>query len=89
MALSKTISYNGVDVENAYIRVMNVSVSKQSSSCQVGFFATNKTETPVYVNNYHSNDEHPFNYDLNGKDAIAQAYGFLKTLPEFSGVTDA
>ena len=88
MALSKTIFYNGVDVENAYIRVMNVNVSKESASCQVGFFATSETDTPIYVNNYHSNDEHPFNYDLNGEDAIAQAYGFLKTLSEFDGAGD-
>ena len=29
-----------------------------------------------------------FFHDLNGKNFIAQAYNYLKTLPEFAGATD-
>jgi hypothetical protein len=32
--------------------------------------------------------QYDFSVDLNGKNAIAQAYEHLKTLPEFAGAED-
>lgn len=86
MALQKNIKLTdnfGIEVEipNAYIKIESTNCSKQNSSY---FVAIKKSNDGMIVNKL-MND---FSYDLNGENAIKQAYLHLKSLPEFVDATD-
>jgi hypothetical protein len=94
MALRKQISLNGksfVQTEfgaietaeatvemNAYIKVENISGTKEEASANVSFSDGSKQFLKTYK----------FPVDLGGANFIAQAYQHFKTLPEFAGATD-
>lgn len=83
MALSKTITVEtGIQVNNAYFRVENIVVTpKQSLTFLVRGYVSN--DYPAFYNkNFNCG------HDLDKGNVIAQAYDYLKTLPEFSGATD-
>ena len=78
MALEKTIEYKGISVLNAYIKVGRFEGTKEQLTFGVWYQASASSE--------------PFDsktltcaYELSGKDPIAQAYDYIKTLPEFAG----
>jgi hypothetical protein len=86
MALKKQVTLKsnfGDDVifNNAYIKVIALSGSKESIRIEVGTHK-NADSLALYCQQYY------FVPDLNGKNFIAQAYDYLKTLPEFSGAID-
>lgn len=81
MALSKTTSFKGISIPNAYHRVWGVEVTKASIKFGVGVHVT--ADDPILDNSHHTCD-----YDLNGDNPIKQAYEHLKTLPEFSDAED-
>ena len=83
MALSKTITtVHGFTAVNAYHRVEAVSL-------------VNKEQISFYVRSYVASDK-PFfveqvmatSYAIDGLNPIAQAYNYVKTLPEFVGAVD-
>jgi len=89
MALRKNvyITPNGYDNEasltNAYIKVESVNGSKQKLIATVSFLNDKtspaiKAETKAYV----------FIPSMDNKNFIAQAYTYLKTLPEFDDAVD-
>jgi hypothetical protein len=84
MAIKKTVTTSfGVDVQNAYHRVGAINLTKKNAmSFSVGVFVDNVCKTPVRTESY------ACTYDLSGNNPLAQAYGHLKTLPEFAGATD-
>lgn len=85
MALTKAFQVSpGLVANSAYIRVNSVSIVRQEPACAtVQVFAdSSKTEQPVRTLCY------GFDYELNGENAIKQAYLHLKTLPEFEGAVD-
>jgi len=83
MAIAKTfLTVHGLQAVNAYHRVELVRL-------------VNKTTISFHVRSYTSIDK-PFfldsvlscAYSLDGENPIAQAYAYVKTLPEFAGSTD-
>ena len=84
MALTRTIQTEwGFSVENAYSRVEAVSlIDKDKISFHVRSY--NSPQNGLYF------DEQMLNcfYDINGINPIAQAYKYLKTLPEFANSVD-
>lgn len=81
MALSKNIEFNGIEVQNAYIKVENVVVEKNSMMATVIWRAKADSQ-PL------KNKSYGLEYDINGKNPLAQSYDRLKSLPEFDGATD-
>ena len=83
MALSKTVTTaHGIEVVNAYHRVENLKIiGKNKINFQL-CASVDKNKLSFYGDSYECA------YDLEGANPIAQAYVYLKTLPEFSGATD-
>lgn len=81
MAVSKTVNFKGIEVTDAYIRVMRVECNKSTMSYIVGFFAQSDEDA------FHSTTVNA-SYQIDGENPIAQAYANLKTLPEFAGAVD-
>jgi hypothetical protein len=81
MAISKSISFKGIRLNNAYHRVWRVDCEKTSMSYGVSVHATAADEAIA-------GSTHTCAYELNGANPIAQAYEHLKTLPEFADATD-
>lgn len=84
MALKKTTTtHQGFTAEDAYFRVEYVKI-------------VNKDKIEFNVRGYKDNsglpafEDHSASclYDLNGKNPIAQAYAYVKTLPDFAGAID-
>jgi hypothetical protein len=67
--------------QNSYIKVAQVKANKESAIAIVNFFS-DKDGVPLKTENFE------FLINLNGSNFIAQAYTYLKTLPEFDGATD-
>jgi hypothetical protein len=87
MALKKDTSFEAkgkftVNVNQAYIRVQEVTGSKEKCSALVYWFKDENSEEPF------NGSQHLFAPDMTGGNFIKQAYGHLKTLPEFAGATD-
>jgi hypothetical protein len=83
MALEKTATTpHGFTASNAYHRVEGTQVSKDRMTFQVRSYKDN-SGLPHFA-------DAPFScaYDIAGNNPIAQAYTYLKTLPEFAGATD-
>ena len=89
MALSKTIKYipqgftEPAILHDAYIRVESINGTKNSLSFSV--VAYNKKDNDMEVA---QNMFFVFAPEINGTNFIKQAYGYLKTLPEFAGAKD-
>jgi hypothetical protein len=86
MALTKQIvlkSNFGDDVvfNNAYITVQTVFCTKSDMSMNVLIYKE-QNGLVIDAKQYFSS------LDLTGLNPIKQAYGYLKTLPEFEGATD-
>jgi hypothetical protein len=84
MALKNTAKTDqGFDAIDAYHRVENLSlIDKTRMVFQVKSYK-NSEGLPSF-----SNVAYESVYDLQGENLFAQAYAYLKSLPEFSGATD-
>jgi hypothetical protein len=71
-----------VSFDAAYIAVEDVAGTKQSVSVKVGVFTSSDKKSRL------AKAEFVFTPNMAGKNFIAQAYDYLKTLPEFSGASD-
>ena len=85
MAIQKThkfdTEFGPVTVAECYIKVSMVEVNKVNGMANVSFYDKPNgklLQTKIY----------PVPNDLNGSNALAQAYNHLKTMPEFAGATD-
>lgn len=89
MALKKTFTqtqapFSGaLEIADAYWRVEQVTATKNEAQCVV---TINKQDGDSMVQV--ANKRYSFKPDLDGKNFIAQAYEYLKTLPEFAGAQD-
>lgn len=86
MALTKTIelvdNFNiTVSISNAYIKVGVINGNKENMGATVLFY---KEKDNLIV----QQKQYEFSVDLAGKNFFAQAYDYLKTLPEFAGAID-
>jgi len=84
MALKKTVTTEqGFEANGAYHRVEGVRLNgKTSMSFQIRSYKDAK-DFPAF-----SDAMHICAYDIEGKNPIAQAYEYLKTLPDFTGAID-
>ena len=74
MAIRNNIDfYNGIKVEEAYLRVEFPSINKDSMSFNLRKYVS--TDLPFF-----SEDIITCAYDIEGKNPYAQAYEYLKTL---------
>lgn len=84
MAIKKTIPTSfGITVDDAYIRVENVTFDDKNTLRFVARFY-------AQINGYQPFEERQFvcTHDLNGVNAYQQSYTYLKTLPEFTEAVD-
>jgi len=86
MAIKKNVSLKnnfGTDSEfvDAYIKVRSVNLSKDAAQANVDIYKSNGGDRIIIK-------QYDFIVDLAGKNAIAQAYEHLKTLPEFAGAEE-
>lgn len=83
MALTKDmISQNGLSAPGSYIKVKRVTITdKTSATCDV-IFSIGVDANPYQI------DSKSFEYDLDGENAIKQAYQALKKMPEFENAQD-
>jgi hypothetical protein len=91
MGLKLSTNFRGVDLPEAYLRVTQVTVTKDSAVATVGTFASESAAVPASGPrncNALAYTEYPFTYDLTGSNPIEQAYVFVKTQPEFEGAID-
>lgn len=82
MALKVTTKFNGVVVQNAYAKVNTTTCNKTTLAIQVYFFASASETMPFKMAAYEGQ------HNLEGENAIKQAYEVLKTLPEFADAQD-
>jgi hypothetical protein len=87
MALKQTITLvdqfdENVTFANAYLRVDRLEGGKNEMTVYLSFYKTPESTRILTSKNY------KFQPDLGGANFLAQAYGHLKTLPEFAGAVD-
>jgi hypothetical protein len=82
MALKTTTTFNGIVVDDSYARVSTANCNKSILTFQVDFFANDQEQVPFKTASYECS------HDLDGANAIKQAYEFLKKLPEFTDAKD-
>jgi hypothetical protein len=78
MALKTTTTFNGIVVDDSYAKVSAANCNKSTLTFQVDFFANDQEQVPFKTASYDCN------HDLDGENAIKQAYEMLKNLPEFA-----
>lgn len=81
MALSKTFNFAGLTVTDGYLRVTEVSGSKNRVAFSVSFSVASDTEAVKY-------EDFNFVPDMDGDNFIKQAYEYMKTLPDYADATD-
>lgn len=83
MAITITVTFKGIVVNNAYVRVLMPTISPGNTRFE---FVAHIMATPEEESFKAIAYEAP--YDLSGANPVEQAYEYLKTLPEFEGYTD-
>jgi hypothetical protein len=81
MALQKTVTFKGITLNSAYLKIQSFSGSKEL----LKFDLTTHSKSGEQVLAVSSFE---ISYDINGSNPLVQAYTHLKTLPEFAGATD-
>lgn len=81
MAIKKTYQRNGATVTDAYIKVGNISGTKNRFSFTVEI-KSNAAAPAVMEETYSMSPS------MDGGNFVKQAYNHLKTLPEYSGAED-
>jgi hypothetical protein len=86
MALKQTIERQDnfgivVSLPNVYIKIVRLEGDKNNLSATVYFYKEPNGEIYTQAN-------YSFEPSLEGNNFIAQAYAYLKTLPEFAGAID-
>jgi len=82
MALTKNVNFMGIQVPNAYIKVVRVSGDKSLISAVVEFRASSEEES------FFHRETRQFSLNLDGPNVISQAYEYLKTLDDYVGAED-
>lgn len=83
MALKKTITTRqGIEIKDAYFRIVNVTLNGKTGMHFVVAFSKD-ADSPAIESTAYNCD-----YNIAGQNPIAQAYEYLKTLPEFAGAQD-
>lgn len=91
MALQQNIKYKGINIDNAYIKVVHIDGNKNTVMFNVEYYATKdvadtdiKNENYLFISKMYS-----IIPDLISElNLWQQMYTYLKTLPEFESATD-
>jgi hypothetical protein len=81
MALSKTITFKGITVNDAYLKVWQIQGDKTEINFGLGYFASADSEM-------FDSKTFTMAYDIEGDNPIKQAYTYLKTLSDFADAGD-
>jgi len=81
MAITKTHTFNGVQIPNAYFKVFRYEGDKSKTRAEIGVHTSKNLDMFDSLSI-------TFALDLNGDNPVKQSYDYLKTLPEFEGSTD-
>lgn len=88
MAIQKKIVFNGLNVENAYIRIDTVSGYKGGIDISVNSYVSKE----AFENGDGYLKQQMFNFipsvEEGSENFIKQGYDYLKTLPEFDNAVD-
>lgn len=87
MALKKSITFRGIPVPDAYIKVYCPQITPTKD--QIGFGVHTYAAADLPLSDVLDAVTMSAPYDLDGPNPLAQAYEHLKTLPEFAGAVDA
>ena len=82
MALNKDSNFKGLVINNAYIKVIRFEGSKNKLSFTIGYYAS-KDEQVIFTETYSVKE-----FDIEGDNAIKQAYETLKKMDKFSDAVD-
>jgi len=83
MAIKKSLTLeNGLVAKNAYIRIINVSITNKQHAVANLSFGVDETAMPFQHKTI------PFAYNLQGENAWKQAYTHIKLLPEYEDAID-
>lgn len=81
MALSKTLDVVGINIQNAYIKVVSFGGDKNTISFSVSIAASADQKAFTFK-------EYQCDHDMAAGNLLEQSYDYLKTLPEFDGAID-
>ena len=81
MAIKHNWNFKGIDVQECYIRVAQISCNKHQGTAFIEF-KVNELSDPFDTTSM------MFDIELNGSNFIVQAYNHLKKQPEFVGCVD-
>lgn len=81
MALSKTISFKGITVNDAYMKVWQIQGDKNWITFGLAYCA--EKNAPMF-----DSKTFEMSYNIDGENPIKQAYEYLKSLPEFADAGD-
>lgn len=81
MALQKSFEFKGITVQNGYLCVLVTEVTRTQISYMLSYHVAVEHDALTSVG-------HTCQHDLDGPNALAQAYQHAKTLPELAGATD-
>lgn len=85
MALQISTKFQGIDVPSAYCMVGSICFPANSKT-EIAFILYYRADASVDV--AFLEEHHVAPYDIGGVDPYAQAYMYLKTLPEFADCID-
>lgn len=84
MAIKKSVTTAyGIDVSDAYHRVESVVLLEKTAISYNLRSYKDASGLPFFAERYITSG-----YDINGDNPLAQAYAYVKTLPEFSCAVD-
>lgn len=82
MAITKSVSFRGITLPNAYMRVDRIMGGKYSGfQAEAGIYAAAGEPQPLTTVGF------SFEY-VAGQDVLPTAYDAMKTIPEFADATD-
>lgn len=91
MALQENIVYKGMNIDNAYIKIVHLSGNKGMMYFNVQYYAS-KGIADTDINNENAlliSKMYSYTPDLSSNDNLwIQLYNHLKTFPEFSNAID-
>jgi hypothetical protein len=85
MALQKNYNWNGVEIENCYIRIDKIS-GKTNLKLEISYNTPAKVKLFTGEANFTAQIESELHPTV--KNFIHQGYDYLKTLPELENATD-
>ncbi len=82
MAITKSVSFRGITLPNAYMRIDRIMGGKYSGfQVEAGIYAAAGEAQPLTMVGF------SFEY-VAGQDVLPTAYAAMKTIPEFADATD-